>query len=342
MERLVKGCARLLGALLLVIAFDPLGGVTAGELTVVPRMVQDLKAVFATVESAHEAAARVRIGGTIRDLAITEGDGVAAGQVLATVRDPKLPLQLAALEARLRAIEAQERQAALELGRAKALRASGTGSQQRFDDARAAVDVVTAQAAAMRAERAVVEQQMREGAVLAPVGGRILALKVVEGSVVVAGEPVAIIATGAYVLRLRLPERHARFIKDGDAVLIGDHGLAPVEASSIMKKGEVVRVYPRIADGLVTADVRVAGLGDYFVGERVRVYVATGSRRAVVVPRDYVARRFGADFVRLVDGTAVPVQIGGTIPNLGDQPGGIEVLSGLHAGDAIVPSENRR
>ena len=44
-------------------------------------------------------------------------------------------------------------------------------------------------------------------------------------------------------------------------------------------------VYPEIQGGRVVADVDVSGLGDYFVGERTRVYIDAGKRRAIVVPR---------------------------------------------------------
>ena len=43
-------------------------------------------------------------------------------------------------------------------------------------------------------------------------------------------------------------------------------------------EGRVRLVYPEIQGGRVIADVEVAGLGDYFVGERTRVYVADGER----------------------------------------------------------------
>ncbi len=343
-------------AMLLLAALPPTGALAqsnadAGRLTVQPRPVEDLKAVFATVESVHETLARTRIGGTIADLKAKEGDKVTTGQVVATVRDPKLPLQLAALDARIQALQAQQHQAELELDRARQLRASGTGTQQRLDDAQSAVDVARAQIAAMKAERAVVDQQLREGEVFAPANGRILQVKVIDGAVVMPGEPVASIATETYVLRLHLPERHARFMHEGDPVLVGDRGLAPatppggeaaqepkmLEPKSLdLKRGIVRQVYPEMAGGQVVADATVTGLGDFFVGERVRVYVATGTREAFVVPPDYVLRRFGTDFVRLADGTEVPVQVGGPIPTLGDQPGGIEVLSGLKPGDVIV------
>lgn len=347
----------VLAASLLFAAVPPSGALAqadagAGPLIVRPRAVEDLKAVFATVESVHETLARTRIGGTIADLKAKEGDKVSMGQVVATVLDPKLPLQLAALDARIQALQAQQHQAGLELDRARQLRASGTGTQQRLDDAQSAVDVARAQIAAMRAERAVVDQQLREGEVSAPANGRILQVKAIDGAVVMPGETVASIATETYVLRLRLPERHARFMHEGDAVLVGDRGLAPAtppggeaaqDAKPLdLKRGTVRQVYPEMSGGQVVADATVSGLGDFFVGERVRVYVATGTRQAFVVPPDYVLRRFGTDFLRLADGTEVPVQVGGPIPRVGDQLGGIEVLSGLRPGDAIVRPEGAR
>ncbi|HYD65858.1 efflux RND transporter periplasmic adaptor subunit [Azospirillum sp.] len=321
-------------------AAQPARPETADRLTVQPRPVEDLKAVYATVESVHETVARTRIGGTLAQLAVKEGDTVTAGQAVASVRDPKLPLQLAALDARIQALLAQQRQAELELDRARQLRASGTGTQQRLDDAQAALDVARAQIAAMKAERAVVEQQEREGEVLAPANGRILQVKAVDGAVVQPGEPVATLATETYVLRLHLPERHARFLREGDPVLVGERGLAPAgaptNAPEALKHGAVRLVYPELSLGRVVADATVTGLGDFFVGERVRVYVATGTRMAVVVPPAYLIRRFGADFVRLADGAEAPVQVGGAIPAIADQPGGLEILSGLKPGDVIV------
>lgn len=306
-------------------------------MTVESRPVEDLKSVFATVDSVRQAKARTRIGGTLSGLTVREGDRVEVGQVIATVGDPKLPLQIAALDARLQSLQAQQRQAEIELDRARQLRATGIGSQQKLDDATTALDVVRAQMAAMKADRAVVEQQLREGNVLAPAAGRVLQVPLVDGVVVLPGEAVATIATESYVLRLRLPERHARFMKQGDPVLVGARGLAPDPAVGLAR-GTVRRVYPELEDGQVVADAEVSGLGDYFVGERVRVLVATGSREAILIPQDYLIRRLGLDMVRLADGSEIPVQAGRPVPGDGSDTGSgaVEILSGLRPGDVIV------
>lgn len=308
--------------------------------TVDSRPVEDLKAVFATVESVRQVKARTRIAGTLAGLTVREGDRVAEGQVIATVRDPKLALQRAALDARLASLQAQMRQAQMDLDRASQLRATGSGSQQRLDDARTALDVLKAQSAAMAADRAVVEQQTREGDVLAPAAGRVLAVPAVDGAVVMAGEAVATLATDRTVLRLRLPERHARFIHVGDPVLVGDRGLSSQPES--LTRGTVTLVYPELVDGQVVADAEVAGLDGTFVGERVRVLVATGQRMVTVVPAAFVTRQLGADTVRLADGRTVVVQVGRAVPAVDDAAGGVEILSGLRPGDELVLPEGAR
>ena len=141
------------------------------------------------------------------------------------------------------------------------------------------------------------------------------------------GETIATLAEDRYILRLQLPERHARFMRAGDAVQISARGL---EDEGAKREGRVRLVYPEIEGGRVIADVEVPALGDYFVGERTRVYVNTGMRRAIIVPRALVYRRAGVDYAKLADGTEVVVQLGAA------QDSNVEILAGLRDGDELV------
>lgn len=300
-----------------------------GEYHVTVSTMDDRKAVFGTVQSVDTIAARARIGGTTRELSVDEGSAVRAGEVIATIEDPKLGLQMASLDARIRALDAQRKLAQTELERMRKLRASGTVSQARLDEAQTNVNVVTGNRAALLAERAVLEEQMSEGAVLAPADGRVLHVIVTEGAVIMPGEPIAVIAAERYVLRIELPERHARFIREGDEVLVGERGLEPGRDDR-QRKGTIVQVYPEMADGRVVADVEAPGLGDYFVGERTLVYVATGKRETILVPAEYLHQRYGVTFVQVKDEGEVMVQPG---QRIGDQ---VEILSGLKPGDVLL------
>ncbi len=177
----------------------------AAEFLVQPLTVPEMKAVFGRVESRIVVPGRARIGGVVQDVRVGEGDQVSKGDVIALIVDDKLALQLRAADARLEALNSQLANARLELERAEQLRASGTGTQTRVDQARTQFEVATNQAAAAVAEKAVVEQSAKEGEVLAPATGRVLTVPVTLGSVIMAGEDIARIATGPYYLRLSLP-----------------------------------------------------------------------------------------------------------------------------------------
>lgn len=308
------------------------------EFTLHVSKLDDRKEVFATVETVRRTMARARIGGTVAELTVTEGDQVEASQKLAAVGDPKLLMQFEANEQRMRSQQAQRDQAQTDLQRAKELLPLGAIPATRLEQAQTALLVADRGLAALRAERAVTSQQLAEGAVLAPVSGRVLSVPVSVGSVVMPGETVAVIATKDYILRAQLPERHARFINAGDFVDVGDTEMPEplgLQGKTLFRQasrqGTVTKVYPEIKDGRVTADIAVTGLDDYFVGERVRVWVSTGRRDGLAVPAAFLYRRYGLTFAKLKDGPEVIVQPGPVRPH-----GSVEVLSGLRDGDTVV------
>lgn len=330
-------------AILSLLAALSAGGAGAAEFVVTPVTVTEMKAVFGRVESRIVVPARARIGGSVREIRIAEGDEVAVGQVVAVVVDEKLALQLDAADAKLEALNSQLRNARIELERSQQLRASGTGTQSRLDQARMQYEVAANQAAAARAEKAVVEQSAREGAVFAPAAGRVLTVPVTLGSVALPGEEIARIAPGPYHLRLSLPERHAAEIVRGADVVVGARGLAQPVGQRVSPgttpavPGRIVKVYPEIADGRVIADVDVAGIGDYFVNERMLVSVPVGKRSVLAVPPEAVRTVHGVDYVRLATaagGSDVAVILGETFAEGGATR--VEILSGLRAGDRVV------
>src|SRR3990170_6956534 len=203
--------------------------------------VDDLKSVYATVRSKDLIEARVRTPGTIASLKVDEGDSIEPGQVLALVADPKIALRINALDAQIVAIQSRVDTAKTELDRSQELKSKGVASQSRVDLAQTGYDVAFNDLKAARAERSVIETQIEEGQVLAPASGRVLKVPVTEGSVVLAGESVATIAANEYLLRLELPERHARFMKVGDPVRVGARGLGP--DAKPLAEGRISQVY---------------------------------------------------------------------------------------------------
>lgn len=313
-----------------------LAATTSDVFEVRPQEIDDLKSVYATVRTRDLIYARVRTPGTIETLKVDEGDWVKQGEVLALVVDPKIPPRMKALDARMVAAQSRLETAKTELERSKTLSERGYASQARVDQAQTAYDVAVNDLKTLTAERKVIETESQEGEVLAPTSGRVLKVPVTIGSVVLGGESIATIAANEYLLRLELPERHARFMKVGDVLRVGQRGLGPDVGP--MTEGRITQVYPELQNGRVVADAEVPGLGSYFVGERVLVWISAGKRETFIVPRDYIFKRFGLDYVRLrkSDGSLadVVVQTGRDVKDSGDKE--IEVLSGVHAGDELV------
>ena len=323
---------RLLGVATALLMLPALG--RAETLTVVQRSIADEKAVFSTVESISVVPARSRIGGTVAQLNVREGDAVTRGQAIAVVGDEKLVLQMKSLDAQIEALQAQADQAQIDFDRTSGLVERGTLPRVKLDETRTALNVAQNGLRARTAERAVVQQQLSEGQVLAPADGRVLKKQISVGSVVLPGDPVAMIAQQDFKLRLRVPEEHARFLKAGDKIRI-EGGELGGEAS---KWGVIDLVYPQIEEGRVIADAKVEELGEYFVGDRLRVWISGGTRPAYVIPASFVKTRFGIDYVllRQGDGTVeVPVQRGRQMPTP-ELPDGLEILSGIRAEDQLV------
>ena len=214
--------------------------------------------------------------------------------------------------------------------------AHGTTAKATLDAAQTAFDVATNSLKSRTAERSVIEQQITEGKVLAPTAGRVLTVPVTAGTVIMAGEPLATIAEQNFVLRLRVPERHARFLKAGDPVRIEGEDLGESGAQF----GTISLVYPQIEDGRVDRRCESSRISAIISSANAS---ASGSRPANAAASSCRARSsspgsalimpvFATDGQTVID---VPVQRGRELPRP-DMPDALEILSGLQPGDVLV------
>jgi RND family efflux transporter MFP subunit len=292
--------------------------------------VPELKPVAATVTSRDSAEARARIGGTLIRLLVKEGDPVRRGQVIAVVSDPRIGLQTRAYDAQLASAQAQSANAAAELSRTEDLYQRGVYAKARLDQVQASAKSAAGALEAARAQRAASAELGAQGAILAPADGRVLLAPVPTGSVVEPGQSIATLTAGPMVVRIEAPEADAAALKVGGGVqLTSDQpGQAAIRAT-------ITKVYPAVSGGKVVADLDAPGLASGPVGRRIALRLALGERLALVIPARFVMTRSGVDYARVLtpSGAAddVPIQ---TTPA---GPGLIEVLSGLSAGDTLVP-----
>lgn len=304
----------------------------AGSLTLQPTDMTEWKAVYGQVEAKDTIPARARIGGTITELAVTEGDVVKAGQKIAVVHDDKIDFQLASYDAQLNALETQLATARSDFERGKTLIVKGITTQQQLDQLKTNVDVLVSQVASLNAQRSVTVEQQKEGDVLAPANGRVLKVPVTRGAVIMGGEQVATIGGGGFFLRLAIPERHADSLKEGASIHIA--------AGNGDETGKLVKIYPEITNGRVAADVEVSKLSTEFVNARVLVRIPVAIRKALLVPRSAVVTRSGIDFVAIEEG-GKPVERAVILGEASDdaETPMVEVLTGLQPGDIVVTAQ---
>lgn len=286
---------------------------------------QDVPAEVATV---YQAQVFARIPGILSTLSVREGDLVGKGQVIGRVVDSQLGYQAGAYGAQAAAAQAQVRQAEAELARVRYLYQNGVYAKARLDQAEAGLATAQAQVRAAQAQQSAVSAVSGQGAVVAPTSGRVLRTDVPAGAPVAPGTVIATITAGPTILRLSMPESLAGPVHPGSRVQV----ILPNKGNA---EGRVIKVYPSVTAGQVTADVDLPGIDGSLIGRRVPAKVAAGMRKALLVPVGYVTNRFGIDYVTVLakDGSSaqVPVQ---TAP--GGEPGKVELLSGVSAGDVLI------
>jgi hypothetical protein len=139
---------------------------------------------------------------------------------------------------------------------------------------------------------------------------------------------IAVITAGPTIVRLEMPESLADKVHAGSRV-------TAISIGSGTGAGRVIKLYPSVTAGQVSADVDMPGIDNRLIGRRIAARVEAGARKALLVPAGYVINRYGIDYVTLLakDGAAaqVPVQVTASA-----EAGKVEVLSGVAAGDTLI------
>lgn len=301
-----------------------------GERFVLARTeIADMKGLGAEITTRDSAEARARIAGTLSSLSVRAGDMVRKGQRIGMIFDARLGYETSAYDAQVTAAQAEAVRARADLGRVQDLFDHKVYARARLDQSLAMARAADARLAAVRAQRGASASLAGQGAILSPSTGRVLRADIPEGSVVTPGMSIATITAGSPVLRIEVPESLADQMRTGAEIAI-----APGDLPGESLRGRVSQIYPAVVGGRLRVDATVPGLSADLVGRRIGVSLAVGRRNALVVPRRFVATRYGIDQVDVLTAdrriSAVPVQIAPT-----DDPAAVEILTGVAAGDVL-------
>lgn len=347
-----------------VAAYNP-----ATKYAVTKRSINNNKTITAYYTTSDAAVLRARIGGTLVQLLVDEGDYVNQGQTLAIIDEERYRAEVAAGQANAAAMQsaagaslANSRAAPAQLAAARASAAlaqadynrtkslfdQGVYAQARLDQVNAALGVanaqvaiaqsgVTAANASANAARAQAQSARSSAAIAQAVRaqGRITAPK--AGRVITAPVPQgSVLMPGEVVVAIAAGAPLIRFMapeRDAAQYRLGQSiGIIDNEGK-LIGSTRITKIYPNTQNGQIQIDVASDGT-EHFDGERVNLSVPTGQREAIIIPTSYVILRQNIAYIRLLRGNLVievPIQRGQTVAS-----DAIEVLSGLNIGDTIV------
>ena len=277
------------------------------------------------------------IAGRVGQVAVEEGDRVAAGALLAVIEDPALPA--GSIEARAGVAVAQSGKAAAELeeSRQQRLVDSGIGARKDLDDAKSKAVAAAAELDAANARASLASNQLARRELRSPRAGVVLRLwkkvgESVDGST---ATPVAEVAD------LTILELHAQ-VPTGAMARLADKLSATVRVIGLPGSfpASVVRVAPAVDPATLLGGVRVAidlgaeGIAGIKVGSAATARIVVAKRPGLLVPETALRRSMvGADELVVCDGNVAKIAEV-TIGQRGER--GIEIASGIKPGDKVV------
>lgn len=278
-----------------------------------------------------------RLSGVVKDLAVSVGDVVEPGDLLALLDDAEWQVRVAALEAERDEAEAELEFAEAQLARAVALK--DTIASFELESAERNVGVRRAALARVGARLAEARIQLGYTRISAPVGGTIASVSTYEGETVAASLAAPTFVT---IIDLERLEVHA-FVDETDVgrVHVGQPVALRIDAfPGHLLEGVVDAINPtaELVNNVVNyvAVIDIVGAKELAIRPEMtaRVDFALEKRTGVVtVPRSALRREDGQTFVavRTADGSRkTPVQIGLSTPQY------VEIVAGLEEGTAIL------
>lgn len=297
-----------------------------------------------TVKARNAAVIAARLPGTVTGVYVAEGERVGRGKLLVTLEAAESTAQASAASA-----SAEEALRGLEEARARKRLADATFeryhnlfreeavTRQELDNRRADKDVADQGVARAEARLAAAREGARAaGAVAgyaritAPLAGVVTAKQVERGMTVFPGMPLLTVEEeGSYRLEVAVPESLVAKVRVGDMVRVS------VDGAGVAASGRVAEVVPAAdpASRTFTAKVDLSGAG-VKSGMFGRVFLPTGERKGILVPRSAVVERGALNSVWVVDGRGI-ARMRLVKPGVvqGDR---VEILAGLAEGERVA------
>ena len=316
----------------------------------VDRAEPQLRAFTGVVAARVQSNLGFRVPGKIVERLVDAGESVKAGQPLMRIDRTDLDLAITARDRAVASADALQKQAAADEFRYRELSKAGWSTQQRYEQAKAALDTANAQLEAAQAQAQVARNESGYALLLADDDGVVVETLAEPGQVVAAGQVVMRVAHGgSREASISLPESvRPKLGSQAEASLYGDAVRGPAKLRQLSDAadprtrtyearyvlggdaakaplGATVTVRLTMGDQAPDARVPLAALNDE--GSGYFVWAVADGRK--LERRPVAVRRIGADFATLSEGVA---------------PGEVIVATGghfLHEGQEIRIAEQK-
>lgn len=298
--------------------------------------VDDFYETTGTVKAKHTTMVSSRLMGTVKTVTVREGESVQKGQVLVTIDDADLAEKVRSAEKAVEVARQQRSLMEVTYKRYKGLYDEKALSKQELDQIETQKKV--AELEYERAQSALAEAKTYQGyaTIKAPITGVVTSKKVEIGSMAVPGVPMLVIeTTEAFDVEVPVDEGLLGKVKLGDPVEVYIDSLARHFKAKV---SEIVRaIDPQTRTFTIKIALSEKGLRS---GQFVRVRIPMGHREVVTVPHRAIVQKGQLQGVYTVDSNGL---ITYRLVKLGKSYGDhVEVISGLKAGDRIIPDETEK
>ena len=307
------------------------------SVTVETATEESMSSVFlapGTIVSRNDARISAEIAGRLTSVAEV-GTRVEEGDVIATIEDRPLQLQLRDDVASIRRLQANVEYLRSQLQRFERLAEQNNVTRNQIDELRSQIAMAEQDIVRAEVQRDQTLYQVSRTKIVAPFGGRIIERPASVGEYISPGGVVVrLVDTDNIEVRAQAPVAVARFLSDGMGVAIRDErGTAESEIRSVVGVGD---------ERSRMVEIRVALDGaDWIIGSAVRVELPQSEPTVVVaVPRDALILRENATYLFKVneDNTVEQVPVRTGVGN-GSR---IEVQGDVSSGDRVITRGGER
>jgi RND family efflux transporter MFP subunit len=274
----------------------------------------------------HKAEMRFKIGGLLQNLAVSNGEHVKKGQLLAQLDDEELQNSYHLAQTEWQKAKTERYIQLIE-------RAPGSDTLLISADKKAVVDLRTGYASAqVQLEQA--GYNLRQTKLFAPFEGKIANLLIQNHNFINTSDIFCLVVDDAqFYLDFTILESETRYVK------VGQH----VMANAMMLKdkqyeAKITEINPVVdANGMVSVRAQLKGNAALFDGMQMEISTGEVLKNQMVVPKQAVVDRSGKWVVFVAQGGMAKWKY---VDIDGENAGFYRIVNGLDAGDTIILSNN--